>query len=269
MTKLTQLNLHSRLIKRHNPPERQRSFFMPISRKEVNELAITTTNYNDVKNAINGAANTGSTPQYQDTNALGNIASNYYSALQPVQKATYDSIDQGTYNNMQALKEHMSNTGQWRGGATNNRMMGLMNANTQAKGEANANLYNTALSNANNAAQLGLSEQSQLYGQQYNKASQLQSLLSQQQADNQQQTANQYTEAGLTGMLGNNQTLANKTLQETQRQANASQDTTTMQLIQSYLNSLGEYTDNYQVPTTYAPGDSMQTLLNRLLGYTA
>lgn len=232
-------------------------------------MAITTTNYDDVKNAINNAANTGTTPKYQDTNTLGNIASNYYTALKPVQKATYDSIDQSTSNNMNTLKNYMANTGQFRSGTNNNRMMGLMNANTQAKGEANANLYNTALSNANNAASLGLSESNQLYNQQSNKASQLASLLNSQNDYNQQQKANSYTEAGITGMLGNNQTLANKTLQETIRQAYANQDLSTLQLLQNYLSDLGEQTGTYQAPTDYTPGNDMPTLLSRLVNYSS
>ena len=232
-------------------------------------MAITTTNYDDVKSAINSAANTGATPKYQDTNALGNIASNYYTALKPVQKATYDSIDQNTYNNMNALKEHMAQTGQYRGGVTNNRMMGLMNANTQAKGEANANLYNTALSNANNAASLGLNESNQLYNQQSNKASQLASLLNSQNDYNQQQTANDYTQAGYTGYLNGSPTIANQTLQETIRQAYANQDLSTLQLLQNYLSDLGEQTGTYQAPTNYTPGEDMPTLLSRLVNYSS
>ena len=232
------------------------------------------TNYNELKNSINSAGNSYGAAKYSDPAAIGTLTQNYLKSMAPVAKATNDAIDQNTYNGMSALKEHMAQTGQFRGGTNNNRMMGLMNANTQAKGEASANMLNSAMGQATNIANLGLNEQNQIYTQKSTAADQLANLLSSQNSYNGKQTLagqtnatnNASTIAGLTGMYDGAQTQDAKVAAATQAY---NQGQLTLEQFKALLNynvGVAGATDNLAQPTGFTYGDAMTNYLNSMYG---
>jgi hypothetical protein len=122
------------------------------------------------------------------------------------------------------------------------------------------------MNNATNVANLGLSEQSLVNNQNNTKVSQLSDLLSQYNNAQQQNQANQYTEAGLTGNYNGSPTLASQQLSSATTQSQQDQALAQLQALLSYNLGVGGVTDSLPQPTDFTYGDAMTKLLKSIYG---
>ena len=105
------------------------------------------------------------TPQYQDSNYLGKLANNIYNSTQGTRNQQYANANQAYNNSGRNMAEALGAKGLLHSGTYANELIGNeQNRNTALSG-VDASAYNSALSQAVSAGQLGLSEQGQLANQ--------------------------------------------------------------------------------------------------------
>ncbi len=204
--------------------------------------------YEEIYNQIYGNTYT---PKYQNANGLSNLTSEYMKTMEPTWQAQKTNINQQFNDASNKGLEFMSNKGLSRSGANFNSMQTNEQNRANALGNAYGNLTQSATTNALNAANLGLTEQNMVQNQKNAAVSQLTNLLSQYQNKQQQDLANAYTLAGLTGTYNGQDTLAKQTLDaQTQQYING--------LAAQIMSSYAEGTDTFTLP------QSVITLLNSL-----
>lgn len=205
-------------------------------------------NYEDIYNQI--YENT-YTPKYQDANGLSNLTSDFMKTMEPAWQSQKTNINQQFNDAGNRGLEFMANKGLSRSGANFGSMQTNDQARANAIGSALGDFTQSATANALNAANLGLSEQNIIQNNKNAAVSQLSNLLSQYQNQQQQDLANQYTLAGLTGVYNGQDTLAKQTLDaQTQQYING--------LAAQIMASYAEGTDTFTLP------QSVITLLNSL-----
>jgi hypothetical protein len=245
--------------------------------------------YDDLKNQIT-SANTAYTPKYQDTSTISDITADYLKNLQPVYDASANKINQNYDATQNQGLQFMADKGLSRSGANFDNLSTNNQNRNNALSESNANLTQQAVSNATNVANLGLTEQNQIQNQKNTAVSQLSDLLNQYNNTQQQNQANQYTEAGLTGNYNGNSTLAAQQLANTTATTNAGltgtyngaqtldaqnqaatiaynqnqQKLAQLQALLSYNLGVGGITDSLPTNSDFTYGDSMTQLLKQL-----
>lgn len=221
-------------------------------------------NYDELKNKITSA--NAYTPQYQGASTVSNITSDYLKNLEPVYQASANKINQNYDNSQNRGLQFMANKGLSRSGANMNQFQTNENNRNSALNESYANLTQQAVNNATNVANLGLSEQNLINNQNNTAVNQLSDLLSQYSNAQQQAQANQFTEAGLTGLYDGQQTLTGRQLAEQIGQSHQDQQLAQLQALLSYNLGVGGVTDSLPQPTNFTYGDAMTKLLRQIYG---
>ena len=221
--------------------------------------------YDEIKNQITSSS-TGYTPQYQGTSAVSDITADYLKNLEPVYQASANKINQNYDNSQNQGLQFMANKGLSRSGANMNQFQSNENNRNGALNESYANLTQQAVNNATNVANLGLSEQSLINSQNNTAVNQLSDLLSQYSNAQQQAQTNQYTEAGLTGLLNGQQTLAGQGYADSISQSQQDQALAQLNALLSYNLGVGGVTDSLPQPTDFTYGDAMTKLLQQIYG---
>jgi len=224
--------------------------------------------YDDVYNQINKASNTLSTPNYQSYDWTQNAANSIYNTMQPTIQQQKAGVNQSYNTSQRSIAEKLAAQGLLRGGQYGNQLTANEQNRNTALGGVESNAWNTALSQANTAANTALSERGLLQGQQYNAANQLASLLGQQQTNQIQrdtlseqiaarQVANQLAAGQLTGTYNGAQTadVANQNYQNA---------LALLQALQNYNLGVGQVTDTLPQISGYNYGDVLKDLLTRL-----
>lgn len=190
--------------------------------------------YGDIYDLIrNGSTYT---PQYQNTDGLNRLTSNYLQSMEPTWQATKNVLNTQYNASANKSKDYMSNMGLGRSGAN----WDALETNEQNRNNAIASAYGDMVSqaqtNALNAANLGLNEQNLIQTQKNNAINQLSNLLSQYQS-------NQYNEAQLTGNYNGQQTLAAQQLALQKQQY-------IDQLAAAIMAAYAEGTDKFTLPSS-------------------
>lgn len=167
-----------------------------------------------VNNQIDRAANTMSTPQYQNSDYVGQLANSIYQGTAPIRQQQAAAVNQNYNQSGRNIAETLASKGLLRSGTYGNQLTANEQNRNSALAGIDTNALNTAYGQALNAGQLGLSERGQLTSQQQTAANQLAALLGQQTGE--QQWSNQFN-------AGQNQAQFANTLAAQQAQAGENQ----------------------------------------------